>query len=84
MARWWSKLLKRLPGWRARIQIGDKNTHACWHAVILGSVAFLADWAGSRAPAAWGDARRFTDIWWHFPLLVGLAFAVVRSWDKGK
>jgi len=50
-------------------------------AAFLGVMLFLLDWAGySGKFRPWGDPRSLSEIWWHFPAIVGAFFFFMMLW----
>lgn len=65
--------------WAYRIQIGDKKARAQAYGVLFGGLLSLAEWAGWRGKFyPWGDPRPVAEIWWHFPIWVGVIWALWR------
>jgi hypothetical protein len=77
------RLIARFNGWRFRVQLGDKRAQSYFYAFLLGTMAFLFDWAGSRGSwGRWDDPRPMSEILWHFPVLVGGVFVAYRWWYR--
>jgi hypothetical protein len=78
-----SKWLERLSQLGYRIQVGDKRAQAYAYALILGTLMFMMEWAGSRGSLLpWGDIRRLSEIWWHFPLYLAFVFVIYNWWYR--
>jgi hypothetical protein len=48
------------------------------YSIISGVIMFLMEWAGFRGKfRVWSYPLPLADIWWHPPLLIAFAFALI-------